>query len=114
MCTLNILNRTNNGLLFYCTHSSLYNLSFNNLTFNFDAVEFDRFRVYLNSIDSAYWEKEYENSIYEKKIPIPTLQNNFIILLNRHELEELKILVDFSHRARLLDPEEINYKMIYN
>jgi hypothetical protein len=70
--------------------------------------------VYLNSIDSDYWEKEYENSIYEKKIPIPTLQNNFIILLNRYELEELKILVDFSHRARLLDPEEINYKMIYN
>lgn len=114
MCTLNILNRTNNGLLFFCQHSTLYNLSFNNLTFNFDTTEFDRFRVYLNSIDSDYWEKEYENSIYEKKIPIPTLQNNFIILLNRYELEELKILVDFSHRARLLDPEEINYKMIYN
>lgn len=114
MCTLNILNRTNNGLLFFCQHSALYNLSFNNLTFNFEPSEFDRFRVYLNTIDATYWEKEYEHSIYEKKIPIPTLQTNFIILLNRYELEELKILVDFSHRARLLEPEEINYKMIYN
>ena len=114
MCNLNILNRTNNGLLFYCTHSLLYNISFNNLTFNFDCSEFHRFRMYLHSIDGQYWEKEYENSIYEKKIPIPTMQRNFIILLNPIELEELKMLVDFSNEAKLLDPDEIAYKMIYN
>lgn len=72
------------------------------------------FISFLDKIDTSYWEKEYENSIYEKKIPIPTLQSNFIILLNRNELDELRILLDFKTKKQLLKSEEINYKMIYN
>ncbi|GEC77307.1 hypothetical protein FAQ01_01770 [Flavobacterium aquatile] len=84
------------------------------MTFNFDPSEMFSFISFLDKIDTNYWEKEYENSIYEKKIPIPTLQSNFIILLNRNELNELRILLDFKTLKQLLKSGEINYKIIYN
>jgi hypothetical protein len=114
MCNFKIINRTSNGFLLFCPKRNLYNVSFNNLTFNFDPSEMFSFISFLDKIDTSYWEKEYENSIYEKKIPIPTLQSNFIILLNRNELDELRILLDFKAQKQLLKSEEINYKIIYN
>ncbi|AEW87040.1 hypothetical protein B0A78_01955 [Flavobacterium columnare NBRC 100251 = ATCC 23463] len=54
--------------------------------------ELDAFYLYLKRMNPAYWEKEYEHSVYEKKIPIPTLQDNFIIMINRIELFELQVL----------------------
>ncbi|KGD68220.1 DUF6686 family protein [Flavobacterium aquatile] len=114
MCHFKIINRTSNGFLLFCPKRNLYNVSFNNLTFNFDPSEMFSFISFLDKIDTNYWEKEYENSIYEKKIPIPTLQSNFIILLNRNELNELRILLDFKTLKQLLKSGEINYKIIYN
>jgi hypothetical protein len=114
MCHFKIINRTSNGFLLFCPKKNLYNVSFNNLTFNFDPSEMFSFISFLDKIDTSYWEKEYENSIYEKKIPIPTLQSNFIILLNRNELDELRVLLDFKTKKQLLKSEEINYKIIYN
>ncbi|QYS91440.1 hypothetical protein JJC04_00970 [Flavobacterium covae] len=56
------------------------------------AEELDAFYKYLRRMNPTYWEKEYEQSVYEKKIPIPTLQDNFIIMINRIELFELLVL----------------------
>ena len=90
MCQkIKYLNQTQNGLLIRCSHSENYQLSFKNLNFNLTPIELESFRDFLLKIDAAYWEKEYENSIFEKKIPIPTLQTNFIILIDRYELGEL-------------------------
>jgi hypothetical protein len=72
------------------------------------------FSNYLDHIDIDYWETEYQHSIYEKKIPIPTLQTNFIILLNRKEVEELRYLVDCINEYKILKPFEINYMIISN
>lgn len=113
MCN-QILNRTSNGILLYCHHRDMYQLLFNNLTFDFSGIEMTSFTNYLDQIDIDYWEKEYKNSIYEKKIPIPTLQSNFIILLNRKELEELRCLVDCTSEYKILKPVEINYLIISN
>lgn len=92
----------------------MYQLLFNNLTFDFSSIEMTSFSNYLEQIDIDYWEKEYKYSIYEKKIPIPTLQSNFIILLNRKEVEELRFLVDCISQYKMLKPIEINYQMISN
>lgn len=114
MCTLKILNKTTNGILMFCIKNKTYNLSFNNLTFNFDNKELYSFIAFIEDVDCDYWEKEYENSIYDKKIPIPTLQSNFIILLDRKEVEELRILLDFEKQELYLKYHQISYKLILN
>ena len=114
MCNLKILNRTSNGILLHCQHRDMYQLLFNNLTFDLSSIEMTSFANYLDQIDIDYWEREYQHSIYEKKIPIPTLQSNFIILLNRKELEELRFLIDCVSEYKILKPVEINYKMVSN
>ena len=60
-----------------------YQLTFNNLNFSLTEDELIGFANYLKRIDIDYWEKEYEHSIYIKKIPIPTLQSNFITVKGR-------------------------------
>ncbi|CAN1569729.1 hypothetical protein MCETHM1_03118 [Flavobacteriaceae bacterium] len=114
MCNLKIVNRTSNGILLHCHHRDMYQLLFNNLGFDLSSEELTSFANYLNQIDIDYWEREYQYSIYEKKIPIPTLQSNFIILLNRKEVEELRYLVDCINEYKILKPFEINYKMVSN
>ena len=109
MCNLKILNRTSNGILLYCEHRDMYQLLFNNLTFDLSGIEMTSFAYYLDQIDIDYWEREYKHSIYEKQIPIPTLQSNFIILLNRKEVEELRFLIDCVSEYKILKPMEINY-----
>lgn len=114
MCNLKVLNRTSNGILIFCKDRDMYQLLFNNLTFDLSGIEMTSFANYIDQIDIDYWEREYKYSIYEKKIPISTLQSNFIILLNRKELEELRFLVDCVSEDRILKPMEINYKIISN
>ncbi len=114
MCNLKVLNRTSNGLLIFCPRNDMYQLSFNNLTLYLNSTEMCTFSNYLTKIDSDYWENEYENSIYEKKIPIPTLQANFIIMLNRKDLDELRRLMDLSKDYNILKSNEIDYKLFYN
>lgn len=114
MCNLKIINRTSNGILLHCQNRGMYQLLFNNLTFDLSSIEMTSFSNYLEQIDVDYWETEYKHSIYEKKIPIPTLQSNFIILLNRKELEELRFLVDSITQYKMLKPFEINYQIISN
>lgn len=97
-CNFTKLKETENGLLIYMPNCKNYQLSFNNLHFCLTAVELETFKEYLQKIDISYWEKEYEHSIYSKKIPIPTLQKNFMILINRFELFELQSLMDFNKK----------------
>ena len=82
-----------------------YQLTLNNLNFSLSEDELIAFATYLKRIDIDYWEKEYEHSIYQKKIPIPTVQSNFIILINRFELYELLLLLNIEN-----NDEHLNYK----
>ena len=114
MCyNFKIVSRTQNGILVK-TNCGILQLSFKNLNFNLTTTEFDCFLNYLIKIDCNYWEKEYENSIYEKKIPIPTLQSNFMILLDRSEVYELVTLMKSSQKISFLKHSEISYKIFWN
>ena len=114
MCCQNVLNRTTNGVLLHCNFREKYQLSFKNFVFDFSYNEMKIFTDYINKIDVAYWENEYCNSIYEKKIPIPIQQDNFILLFDREELEELRFLVGFTNQNKFLSTAEINYQVILN
>ena len=114
MCNLKIINRTSNGILLHCQHRDMYQLLFNNLTFDLSSIEMTSFSNYLEQIDIDYWETEYKHSIYEKKIPIPTLQTNFMILLERNEVNELLFLLDKPTSKEYLSVEDINYQIYLN
>lgn len=114
MCELKVLNRTSNGILVFCPKKGMYQLLFNNLTFSLNQVELDGFFDYIQNIDCNYWEQEYKNSIYEKKIPIPTLQKNFIILFERSEIYELTLLLNYKIRNKDLKFTDIKYPLNLN
>lgn len=115
MCQkIKYLSQTQNGMLIQCSHSENYQLCFKNLNFNLTTVELESFIDFLEKIDADYWEREYENSIFEKKIPIPTLQTNFIILIDRHELNELITLLNFKEKNEFLTFSQVKYNINYN
>ncbi len=115
MCQkIKYLSQTQNGMLIQCSHSENYQLCFKNLNFNLTMVELESFIDFLEKIDADYWEREYENSIFEKKIPIPTLQTNFIILIDRHELMELIDLLNFKEKKKYLSFKDIKYPVSLN
>lgn len=91
-----------------------YQLTFNNLNFSLTEDELIAFKTYLKRIDIDYWEKEYEYSIYKKKIPIPTLQSNFIILVNRFELYELLLLLNIDNANEMLSYNDLKNGIYWN
>lgn len=105
------LNETESGILIYMSKCKKFQLTFNNLCFSLSDLELKTLKSYLQNIDIYYWEKEYENSIYEKRIPIPTLQNNFIILINPQELYELINLISFKETNEYLNYKQIKYPL---
>lgn len=112
MCKIELLKRTKNGILLQCKHSGVFQLLFKNLNFNLSQTEWNSFLNYVNSIDEFYWEQEYKNSIYEKKIPIPTVQPNLIILLDLAELTELRKLLAFEKgKDEFVGFYDIDYKL---
>ncbi len=91
-----------------------YQLTFNNLNFSLSEDELIAFKKYLKQINIEYWEKEYERSIYKKKIPIPTLQSNFIILVNRFELYELLLLLNIDNTNEMLSYNDLKNGIFWN
>lgn len=113
-CNYIKIQETQNGLLIYMRGCKKFQLSFKNLYFSLDKFELDEFLKFLKKIDINYWEKEYENSIYEKKIPIPTIQKNLIILMDRYEIKELITLLDYNTKDEFLSVQQIKYTIHYN
>lgn len=114
MCCVKVLSRIENGMLLFCPSSKVYQLTYKNLFLSLSRIELDAFMDYIQAINVSYWEKEYENSIYEKKIPIPTTQKNLMLMFQSSEIEELKILFGLEDNNKYLSANEINYKTYLN
>jgi hypothetical protein len=113
-CNYSILKQTQNGMLILLKGCGNYQLTFNNLNFSLTKEELIAFTNYLKRIDIAYWEKEYQHSIYKKKIPIPTLQNNFIILITRLELYELLLLLSIESPNEMISYHDLKDGINWN
>ena len=115
MCiNLKILNQTKSGMLLFCAKNEFFQLSFNNLMFNLTGTEIYALSAYLDHVDCDYWEHEYKNSVYEKRIPLPTLQSNLVILLSKPEVRELLMLLDYSQQDKILQYYEIENLVFLN
>lgn len=115
MCpSQSILNRTKNGTLSFCHDSKLFHFAFNNLCFELYEWELEKFVAYLNQLDVGYWETELSDSLYQRKIPIPTNTNHLMILINAQELDELKRLLTQKKTFQWLCTADIDYAFTEN
>lgn len=100
-----------NGQLTKCKTCNIYHLIFNNLFFEFYPAEFERFKQYVMQIEVDIWEQKGIHINMQRKIPIPTEQENLVIMFDKQEIEELKSLI-FSKNTneyKLLKYDTIDY-----
>lgn len=113
---IDIISKTNNGLVFKCRKCNNYQVQFNNLSFSFSDEEYFYFSNYISQVDEGYYKHHYTNDICNRIIQLPIGHKSLMISLSIEELEELKSL--FSHkRKNNLKPismEKINYKLFMN
>jgi hypothetical protein len=116
MCqSLNILNRSKNGVLTFCNHTKLFQLLFNNLCFELYEWELDALKEYIGQLDLNYWENHLRNWAHHRKIPISVGKKHFIILVNREEVQELLGLISVENPdIALLRYQDIDYQFIEN
>lgn len=116
MCqSLNILNRSKNGVLTFCNHTKLFQLIYNNLCFELYEWELDALKEYIEQLDLNYWESHLKNWLHHRKIPISVGKKHFIILVNREEVQELLGLLSVEDSdIALLSYQDIDYQFIEN
>ena len=118
MChKINIVNQTKNGCLLKCTIHQIFYLDFGHFSFEFTEDELSEFGSFIFQIDAAYWENKNYNCLMKRKIPIPTLQQNLCLMINRAELEELKKLVFYKEKEKwisMLEVKDVDYTFILN
>ena len=103
------------GELAFCTKCKNYQFTFNNLFFQFTRHEFKHFKNYLFDIDTEYLEYEYPCPRLKRNIPLPTMQNNLVLLFTKEEIEAMKqLLSKCQSRYSKLRLDEIDYKLILN
>jgi hypothetical protein len=93
MCnSIKTISKVSNGELSICENCKIYHLEYNNIYFEFTEKQYDQFKTYLLNIESDYWEDRYAGANVNRKIPIPSLQSNLVLMFNRQEISELKFL----------------------
>lgn len=114
MCQFKVIRKSTNGILLFCEYSNKFQLSYKNILLDLSSYELLQFIKYLKKIDCHYWEQEYMNSIYEKKIPIPTTQKNLMLMMTVSEIEEILFLLDKFKHSEFLNVDKIEYKLVLN
>lgn len=115
MHDISTLNRTKNGQLVKCDCCGKYQLHFNNLFFEFTEGEYERFCLDLLNMELGYWENCHQNCEMTRKIPLPTSQNNLVLLFTRRELYELRDLVNSNKgEDKFLNAAQVDYKFALN
>ncbi len=89
---------------------------FNNLYFELSKPELEHLKNYLSDIDLDYWHCYYDCPKFSRNIPIPTLQQNLILLFTRKEIHELTHLVSIKNKFNYsnISLDDIDYKLVLN
>jgi len=112
---IKILAKGKFGELVFCIKCKTYQFTFNNLFFQFTKQELNQFKKYLFDIDTEYWEYEFPCPLLKRNIPLPTIQNNLVLLFTKEEVIEMKRLLSVKQvRLQELTLNEIDYKLILN
>jgi hypothetical protein len=99
-----------------CKGCKNYNLVFNNIFFQFDKKQLNKFKEYVSNIDINYWLDYSSETIQRRKIPVPTFHQNLVLVFDTYEIEELKILLNIrsNNKNKIISTTEIDYTLILN
>ena len=117
MChNIKIIAKIENGELAICENCEVYHLIFNNIFFQMSDEQLIQFKEYLFKIDTNYWENCQNCSSNKRKIPIPTLHENLILIFNRLEIAALKSLLSIKKMtySKILHVSGIDYTLVLN
>lgn len=118
MCIdVTILKRSKNGKISKCYSCETYHLNFGQFYLSLNLLELKRFISFINNIDPDYWSNICNKFHLDRRIPIPTEQNNLCLMLNKEEFEELKYLINHKtnqQKSFILSISDIEYTLINN
>ncbi len=111
-----IISRVKNGEISVCNGCKNYNLVFNNIFFQFDREQLNKFKEYVSKIDVNYWLDYSASTIQRRKIPVQTFHQDLVLVFDIYEIEELKILLGINRRKmpNILCSADIDYALILN
>lgn len=105
------------GELNYCTKDQLYHLMFNNFHLMLDQDEYESLKIYISEIDIKFWLDKFCDTSFRRKIPIPTIQENLILVFDIIEFINLKSLFFYhpnQENLLYLSTSQIEYNIILN
>lgn len=115
---IKIISQNHNGQLAKCEKCNLYNLTYNNILFEFTNDEFESFKHFLKTIEPEFCKKTHNSSFNKRNIPINTYQKNLFLVFSSREIQDLKkMLLTPSHQVEnfeVLSFDKINYKLQLN
>ncbi|MDO5969278.1 hypothetical protein Q4Q35_05610 [Flavivirga aquimarina] len=118
MCnTIKTISKVKSGELSICLQCNIYRLEFNNIYLEFEQKEFEQFKTYILDLEMGYWEQRYASTKLKRKIPIPSMQHNLVLMFKQEEINELKTLVlniSDDIYTTLLNIKDIDYTLILN
>ncbi len=111
-----IISRVKNGELSMCNCCKNYNLVFNNIFFQFDREQLNKFKEYVSKIDVEYWLDYSASTTQRRKIPVPTFHQNLVLVFDTYEIEELRTLLGIfnTNESNTLCTADIDYALILN
>ena len=98
------------GELHYCPANQLYHLML-------DEEQYESLKTHVSEIDIKFWLDKFCETTLKRKIPIPTHQENLILVFDIYEFINLKSLF-FKQRnldnLLYLSTNQIEYNIILN
>lgn len=117
MCqSIKLLSQTKSENLVLREDLNFYQLTFNNLFIELSLLEFDTLKAYIYNLETDYWEQNPCCLRMKRKIPIPTTQQNLMLLFNKQEITELKLLLAYNEppKKMFLSFDDIDYLLFLN
>lgn len=103
------------GEIYHCNTCKTYHVLFTNFHFILNYKQINTLRQRIKDIDVTYWDLQFKNTTIKRKIPIPTCQNNLILIFDKIEFNAFKSLFfNTKNNEQLLSVEEIEYNYILN
>ncbi len=116
MCKkLDMVVKNKYGEIYHCSTCKRYHVLFTNFHFILNYKQIKTLRKRIKDIDVKYWDSQFENTTIKRKIPIPTCQENLILIFDKVEFNAFKSLF-FSQKKseQILSVDEIEYTLILN
>ena len=112
---VNHIGKNKFGDLYYCLECSKFHLIFNNFHFSLSKSQLISLRNYVYKLETSFYEDEHRGIDLKRKIPVPTFQENLVLIFNNSEFLALKeLLFNNQNPQRILTLDEMDYNSILN